>query len=170
MPDLCDLILDEHEGFRRRFAELDSLRAAAAAPERLARVWGPLAEQLELHASAEESVFYPHLLQEGKRGEDETTDAINDHNDIRDAIRQAASEDTGAARWWEAVASARAANSDHMAEEEREAIPDFRVSAPDAEREALGAAFVAYHDEHAGGRGLDTANKDTDAYLARHDA
>lgn len=170
MPDICDLILDEHEEFRRRFAELDSLRAEAAEPERLERLWRPLAERLELHASAEETVFYPQLLQEAKRGEEETADAISDHNEIRDAIRQAASEDAGTANWWDAVLAARAANSDHMAEEEREAIADFRLSAPSTEREALGSSFVAYHDEHAGGRGLDTADKDTRAYIARHEA
>jgi hypothetical protein len=33
MPNICDLILDDHETFRRRFAELDEHRDAA--PERL---------------------------------------------------------------------------------------------------------------------------------------
>ena len=51
---------------------------------------------LELHAAAEEEVFYPALLQVGLAAhrpagvEDETLDAIKDHNEIRDAVAEVA--------------------------------------------------------------------------------
>lgn len=170
MPDVCDLILDEHESFRRRFAELDTIRSDGSERSRLEQVWAPLAEKLEVHASAEETVFYPRLLNEGQRGEEETSDAIDDHNQIREAVRRARSEEVGTDGWWGAVLDARAANSDHMAEEEREAVPDFRVKAPSDEREELGAAWIGYENEHAGGKGVDTTDKDKDAYIARHEA
>ena len=168
MPDVCDLILDEHEQFRRRFAEMDQLRSERADPSRLEQVWGPLADKLEVHASAEETVFYPRLLAEGRRGEEETSDAIDDHNQIRDAVRRAGSEDVGSDEWWDAVLAARSANSDHMAEEEREAIPDFRVNAPSEQREEIGAAWIGHENDHAGGRRVDTSGKDKEAYLSRH--
>jgi hypothetical protein len=168
MPDVCDLILDEHEEFRRRFAELDTLRADKAEAARLERVWGPLADKLELHASVEEEVFYPHLLKEGRRGDEETSDAIDDHNEIRDAVRRAGEQAVGSDDWWDAVLAARKANSDHMAEEERGAVPDFRVNAPTSEREALAEAWTAYEDEHPGARGIDESDKDKDAYIKRH--
>ena len=53
-----------------------------------------LAAFLELHAAAEEEVFYPALLQIGLAAhrtagvEGETFDAIHDHNEIRDAITE----------------------------------------------------------------------------------
>lgn len=168
MPDVCDLILDEHEQFRRRFAEMDTLRSDAAEASRLERLWRPLADKLEVHASAEEAVFYPRLLKEGRRAEEETSDAIDDHNQIRDAVRRADSEQVGTDGWWDAVLAARSANSDHMAEEEREAIPDFRVNAPSGQREDLGAAWIDYENDHAGGRAVDTADKDKDTYISRH--
>lgn len=168
MPDVCDLILDEHDELRRRFAEMDSLRAEGCDSSRLRQVWVPLAETLEVHAAAEESVFYPRLLKEGRRGEEETADAIADHNEIRDAVRRADAAEVGTDDWWDAVLAARAANSDHMAEEERGSLPDFRVNAPADQREALGDAWDDFEREHAGGRGTDLKDKDKDAYIARH--
>jgi hypothetical protein len=45
-----------------------------------------LAILLEAHADAEEKLFSPRLLDVGKEGDEETDDAISDHNDIRDAV------------------------------------------------------------------------------------
>lgn len=170
MPDVCDLIVDEHEELRRRFAEMDTMRAEPSEPSQLERVWAVLAAKLEVHASAEEAIFYPRLLKEGRRGEEETSDAIDDHNQIRDAIRRASACRPGTEDWWGAVLAARAANSDHMAEEEREAIPDFRVNAPSGQRAEMGTAWIEHENVHAGGRAVDTADKDKDSYLSRHGA
>lgn len=168
MPDICDLILDDHEAFRRRFAELDRLLHEPEATERSAALWDPLADLLEVHAASEEALFYPRLLHEGTHGAEETKDAINDHNDIRDAVRRASRPDPGSAAWWEAVQSARQTNSDHMAEEERGAIADFRAHAPDDEREELGLRWLRFESDHAGRRDLDTGDKDADRYIGRH--
>jgi len=168
MPDICDLILDDHETFRRRFAELDEHRDADV--ERLAQLWGPLAGLLDRHAAAEEAVFYPALLQRGTDGEEETDDAIGDHNDIRDAVRDAGTHEPGTAAWWDAVAQAREHNSDHMAEEEREALADFRARAPKQQREDIGAHFLEFMAAHPDGEHVSTADKDPDTFIGRHTA
>jgi hypothetical protein len=41
-------------------------------------------------------------------------------------IRDAGRHRVGSEQWWHSVRGAREANSDHMAEEEREALADFR--------------------------------------------
>lgn len=85
MTDITQLILDDHETFRRKFAALDD----ADEPEQLRAIWDPLAALLDVHAVAEEVVFYPELLRRGDDdAEDETVDAIGDHNDIRDGVRE----------------------------------------------------------------------------------
>lgn len=168
MPDICDLVLDDHEQFRRRFAELDEKRAGDATDADLAAVWGPLAAMLERHASAEESLLYPRLLKKGENAEDETDDAVSDHNKIRNALDKAAKQAPGSEEWWRWVLEARAQNSDHIAEEEREALPDFRLNADPQARQELGANWLRYSDEHAGAAGLDTSQKDVDKYIARH--
>lgn len=167
MPDVGDLVLDDHEQLRRRFAELDEERAAAA-PRRLGELWGRLAAQLELHAAAEEEVFYPALLRAGVRAEEETTDAISDHNDIRDAVGRAGEAAPGDPAWWAAVDAAREANSAHMAEEERGALADLRANAAEQVRQDLGSSWTDFVEAHAGMRGLEARDRDPAAYLAEH--
>jgi hypothetical protein len=166
--DITHLILEDHEHFRREFAELDELRAARSTTTAdLNRVWAPLADLLDVHAAAEEEVFYPQLLRKGSDdAEDETLDAIGDHNDIRDGVRDASRRPPGSPEWWEAVNRARAANDEHMGEEEHEGLADFRLNAEPALRESLGRRFRSFKTEHAGTRGLDTSDKDPEAYVA----
>src|SRR5690349_13857800 len=99
--DITALILDDHDTFRRGFAALDEAQSPdtdpATAEQRLAAIWRPLADLLDLHAVAEEQIFYPMLLRKGDEGEavDETLDAVGDHNDIRDAVHDAARHQPG---------------------------------------------------------------------------
>src|SRR5271165_3744731 len=136
--DITQLILDDHHEQRRLFAMLEQIGHANT--DVLSALWGRLAAFLELHAKAEEEVFYPALLRAGivahrRAGvEDETLDAIGDHNQIRDAVTEAAKHPAGSDSWYAAVTAANAANSDHMAEEEREGLTDFRRLASLQER------------------------------------
>lgn len=161
MTDITQLILDDHDTFRREFAALDD----AEGTEQLREIWEPLAALLDLHAVAEEVVFYPQLLRRGDDAEDETVDAIGDHNDIRDGVHEAARHPIGSSSWWEGVRKARMANSEHMAEEEDEALADFRRNAPLRVREELGRQFLEFKTSHADARKLDTSNKDPEEYI-----
>ena len=165
--DILAQILDDHTWFRQQFLRLDELRAGSASPAELAAVWTPLAARLDVHAAAEEQVFYPELL---RRGEDdpqeETLDAIGDHNDIRDGVRDADAATVGDDEWWAAVRAAREANDEHMAEEEREGIADFRMHAPARLRRSLGEQFAAFLAEHRTSDEVDTSDVDPEAYVA----
>ena len=163
--DITDLILNEHADFRRLFVELWDLRPSGATGE-LTAAWQPLADLLEVHAKAEEEIFYPVLLKRGSdEAPEETNDAIGDHNEIRDAILLAASLETGSDPWWEAVLECRKANDEHLAEEERDVIPDFREHSDEALRSRLGAQWVAFHVEHRDARGVSGADVDPQEYV-----
>jgi Hemerythrin HHE cation binding domain len=162
MADITQLILDDHETFRREFAALDDTHD----PEELKAIWEPLATLLDVHAVAEEAIFYPQLLRRGDDAEDETLDAIGDHNDIRDGVHEADRHPVGSPQWWDGVRQVRSANSDHMAEEEDDALPDFRRNAPLSLREELGRQFLEFKAEHSGGRNLDASNKDPQGYVS----
>ncbi|GAC1321918.1 MAG: hemerythrin domain-containing protein [Acidimicrobiales bacterium] len=138
MSDITQAILDEHDWFRRRFAELDGVTEAAD----LDVLWRLLAGKLEIHADAEEEIFYPELLRKGDDGTEETDDAIGDHDDIRDAVRKTLDVPAGSKEWWDAVGEARKANSEHMGEEERGALADFRRRVDPRRREDLGHRFT----------------------------
>jgi hypothetical protein len=146
--DITQLILDDHYEQRRLFAILEQVDTDDGAT--LGDVWSRLAAFLELHAAAEEEIFYPALLEAGLRSghakgaEGETLDAIKDHNEIRDAIAEVAPHDVGTPEWLEAIAGANLANSDHMAEEEREGLTDFRRTASLQLRHDLAVEFIGF--------------------------
>jgi hypothetical protein len=167
MADITALILADHEWFREQFASLDDLQARNTVNRTaLERVWRPLADKLDVHAYIEEKIFYPQLLQRGVDDpEGETLDAIGDHNDIRDGVRDADEAVIGSDNWWAAVGRARVANDDHMGEEEREGLSDFRRHAPIGLREALGRQYSEFMGEHPTTRGLKIADRDPQAYV-----
>ncbi|MFS0716718.1 hemerythrin domain-containing protein [Arthrobacter sp. 1P04PC] len=169
--DITDVILNDHHDQRRMFAILEEMRGAA--PADLAAVWGRLQILLEVHAKAEEELFYPELLalgtgEGGKDSpEDETTDAIHDHNEIRDAIADVGRHDAGSDEWWAAVAKVNEANSEHMGEEEREGLTDFRLHADLDLRHKLAVSFYAFEAAHAGG--IKAHDVDPDEYVERNE-
>jgi Hemerythrin HHE cation binding domain len=165
-PDVVRLILSDHETFRARFAELVDLRDD---PRAAAALWGELAAHLETHASAEEEHFYPALLQHVKNSQDETEDAVKDHDEIRHGIRRAAAAEIGSDEWWAGIDDARAANDEHLAEEERDDLPDFLRSVSVEVRQELGERFVAFRDAHPWAAGLTYEDKDPERFVADND-
>jgi hypothetical protein len=162
--DITDLILNDHHRQRQQFAVLDDVDPGDS--ERLGLIWGELADFLEVHAAAEEAVFYPALLRVGDPDREETKDAIADHNEIRDAVREANGQDVGSKPWWDAVGKARAANTDHMGEEEDEGLKDFRRHASLEERHDLAVQFEASKTPPAAAT-LDESDKDPEEYIEK---
>jgi hypothetical protein len=167
MADITSLILADHNWFRKQFARLDYLQVRASTRSAaLDAVWRPLADKLDVHAYIEEKIFYPQLLKRGVDDpEGETLDAIGDHNDIRDGVRDANSAEIGTDEWWSAVGRAREANNDHMGEEEREGLSDFRRHAPVGLREALGAQYSEFMAAHPTTEGLRIVDRDPQTYV-----
>ena len=95
--------------------------------------------------------------------EGETLDAIKDHNEIRDAVAEVARHQVGTDEWFGAVAGANLANSDHMAEEEREGLTDFRRLASLQRRHQLAVAFAAYEARNFAG--VPAVDKDPATYV-----
>ncbi|MDQ6875953.1 MAG: hemerythrin domain-containing protein [Actinomycetota bacterium] len=168
--DITELILNDHRDQRRMFAFLDDIDRDN--PDALGAIWSRLKILLDVHAEAEEKVFYPHLLKIGsgaggqRSATAEVKDVIKDHNQIRDATREVGRHDVGSDAWWKAVITAREANSDHMAEEEREDLADFRHHADLQLRHSVAVAFLTYESQHAAG--IAARDRDPDRYVERH--
>jgi len=165
--DITQLILDDHHEQRRLFALLEEI--GPRDKDALGALWGRLSTFLEVHAAAEEAIFYPELLKVDRRvgrlrrGEEETLDAIHDHNEIRDSIAAVAGHEVGSDGWHKAVATVNQANGDHMAEEEREGLTDFRVAASLQLRHDLGQAFAVFEARHVAG--VEPVDKDPETYV-----
>lgn len=170
MPDITALIEADHNWFREQFAKLDDLQERATSSQvdgaALERAWRPLGDKLDVHAYIEEKIFYPQLLKRGADDpEGETLDAISDHNDIRDGVRDANAARVGTQQWWAAVGRTRVANDDHMNEEEREGLSDFRRHAPIGLREALGRQYSDFMARHPTTKGLPIVDRDPERYV-----
>src|SRR3954452_25013067 len=172
--DITEVILEQHHEQRRAFAVLDEMPRDLQAG--LAAIWGRLEVLLEVHAEADERFFYPHLLRLGKDNpegvvvdegegdvEDEVEDAIKEHNERREAIREARRHETGSKEWWTAVWEARKANDDHMAEEEREDLLDFRHHADLQTRHDIAVQFLTFQARHY--ESVPIRDKDPEAYV-----
>ncbi len=169
--DITQLILDDHHEQRRLFSLLDEIDDKDTAA--LETLWNRLSTFLEVHAEAEEELFYPALLSIGRGAggkpdaEAETEDAIEDHNEIRDAVAAVASHRVGSAAWRKAVATANKANGEHADEEERQGLADFRRNAPLQLRHDLGVRFAVF--EAANVTGVAAIDKDPKAYIAANE-
>jgi Hemerythrin HHE cation binding domain len=169
--DITQLILDDHHEQRRRFAILEQIDASAV--RTLSDIWARLSVFLEVHAAAEEEIFYPELVRLALApdpvagAEAETIDAIHDHNEIRDAIAVVAGHPVGSPGWRDAVAAVNRANGDHMAEEEREGLTDFRRRVRLQARHDLAVAFAAFEARNfAGVRPVD---QDPEGYVRQQE-
>ena len=168
--DITQLILDDHSEQRRLFAMIEQIDRTET--EALTAIWKRLQALLDVHAEAEERFFYPHLLTVGTGGgdadsaEDETEDAIEDHNDIRDTGTAVDTHELGSNEWFEAVNACNKANSDHMGEEERQGLTDFRRNADLATRHDLAVKFAAFEARHL--TGIKPVNKDPSEYIEAH--
>lgn len=168
--DITQLILDDHHEQRRRFGLIDDIDRSNT--QALAALWDRLSVFLEVHALAEEEHFYPVLLKVGKgagskdSASAETKDAISDHNDIRDAVAKVATHPVGSDEWFDAVAKAREANSDHMGEEERESLTDFRRHTSLEQRHELAVAFAQFEALHY--KGVAAEDKEPGAYIQKN--
>lgn len=166
MPDVTLLILQDHDTMRGMFAELEGLRDD---PERAAAVWAELADLLEVHATAEEEHFYPALLQHVPDSEDETKDAIGDHDEIREGVRQTLDAEPGSGQWWKGIEAARDANDHHLDEEERDDLSDALQHLSVELRAELGTRFQEFKNRHPHARGLSFADRgDPDRYVEEH--
>jgi len=171
--DITEVILHQHGEQRRMFTMLEEWPREDA--DGLGALWNRLAILLEVHAEAEERHFYPQLVREGQGGGDadslekEVTDAVKDHNEIRDAIRAVGQTRTGSDEWWQAVVAANVANSDHMAEEERQDLTDFRQHASLDQRHDLAVQFLRFEAEHWA-TGVPPKDKDPEKFVAENEA
>ena len=70
----------------------------------------------------------------------------------------------GSEKWWEAVVEANVANSDHMAEEERQDLTDFRQQTTLALRHGIAVQFLRFEAEHWA-TGVKPVDKDPEEFV-----
>jgi hypothetical protein len=81
-------------------------------------------------------------------------------------VSAVAEQPVGSPAWLAAVAKANKENGDHMAEEEREGLSDFRRHAALEVRQQLAVAFAKFEAVHFAG--VQPVDKDPATYVEQH--
>ena len=137
MTDIIELVLADHHAVAALF---DKLQAATGADDRAA-LFAQVKDALEHHASAEEKVLYPRVRKEVPDGREESKDAIEEHDQIRESLKEVEEHDAGTELFSLAVTQLVATTKHHVGVEETELLPDFRKNSEAGEREELGRRF-----------------------------
>ena len=91
MTDIIELVLEDHQAVAALF---DKLQAATSADDQTA-LYAQAKDALERHASAEEKVLYPRVRKEVPEGKEESKDAIEEHDQIRESLKEVEEHDAG---------------------------------------------------------------------------
>jgi hypothetical protein len=118
--DIADLIMADHRRIRRLGdAVYDTARSAGHSGLEWmpGHVWQRFTGLLVAHFEAEEEVCY-RPMSAAPRAARPRREAIGDHDDIREAVREASQLPPGSAPWWRTVTAALIACTEHLDREE----------------------------------------------------
>jgi len=138
MPDIIDLVLKDHLKVAALFEELTS----AKDPVKQKSLFAEVNEALEAHATAEEKVLYPRVRKDVPEGKEEAKDATEEHDQIRESLKEVQEHEPGTELFALAVDQLIATTKHHVGVEEEELLPDFRNNSDVSEREELGRRFA----------------------------
>jgi hemerythrin superfamily protein len=112
--DIYSLIKKDHEEVASLFRRL---KAAEGFSETFEQLFAQLREQIELHAYAEERVFYP-ALQETEGTQELMEEALDDHELIQELLDELATSRIDSETWNEKLEVLEEHIEDHVEEEE----------------------------------------------------
>ncbi len=107
-------------------------------------VWERLAGLLEEHTRAKEEICYLPVLRRLPHATECRQEAIADHEDIREAISEAALQRVGSVPWWRAVRAVVASSIDHIDREETDVLAEFPLTVTITRRRELGRQWRAF--------------------------
>lgn len=147
--DIIELVMADHRRIRRLLRTLDDAARASSQSGSawvLAHVWQRLAELLQVHTRAEEEICCLPFCGSGPDAAARRREMVAVHDDIREAIGEAALQQPGTPLWWRAVRAALAATTDHLQLEERMVLARRASELAMSQRRELGrqwSVFVA---------------------------
>ena len=143
--DIFELIMADHRRIRRLSAALDDMARCGGDPGwMLAHAWVRLASLLEAHTRAEEEICYLPMSGCRPHGARDRRAAIAEHDDIREAIKEASLQQPGSALWWRAVRAVFAVNAGHLGREEHGLLADGLTGLAMTRRQELGRQWCAF--------------------------
>jgi hemerythrin superfamily protein len=143
MPDVVELIMQDHREVERLFEELRTQ------PEKRAGSVPVLVTLLTAHSRAEEAEVYPVARDEAGAA-DKVAHSQREHAEADEILEQLAAADPQSAQFEETLAKLVEAVTHHVEEEESTVLPAMQSGLDAARRSELGDAFLASREEHLG--------------------
>jgi iron-sulfur cluster repair protein YtfE (RIC family) len=134
MPDVVDLIEQDHREVEQLFEQFESTRDLS--------IPATICDELDRHTSGEEQVVYPAIASDVPGGKKMVEEAVGEHEEARQMIgRIRRTEDPEEVA--ELVGTLKEAIEHHVQEEESEVLPKTRDALDAARLDALGSEFEA---------------------------
>ena len=148
MPDVVDLIMNDHREVERLFEELKTH------PEKRAGLVPVLTTLLTAHSRAEEAEVYPVAASEGGNPDD-VAHSQEEHIVADQLLAKLAATDPEAPSFGEVLQELVDAITHHVEEEETTVLPNMRESLSSERLDELGQAFLSSRKEHLGEQPVD---------------
>src|SRR5579863_775911 len=145
--DILELIMADHRRIRRlRGALQDAARydADAGPVWLLPHTWQRFTGLLVAHFDAEEEICYLLVFGPGPQAAGRRREAIADHDDIREAVREASLHRAGSARWWRPAMAVLAGSAEHLDRAEHDVQAECLTRLTMSQRRALGRQWSAF--------------------------
>jgi len=141
MPDVVDLIMNDHRELERLFEQLRTQ------PDSRTLVVPVVAALLTAHSRAEEAEVYPAARDEADETE-EVSHSQEEHLEAEKLLHKLADADPHGSQFESLLQEFVDAVTHHVEEEESTVLPGMRQRLDDRRREQLGEAFAAVRRQH----------------------
>jgi hemerythrin superfamily protein len=152
VPDVVDLIMQDHREFERM---LDELRSA---PDQRATVLPVFTTLITAHSRAEESEVYPAAAEAGAA--DDVEHSQEEHIEADELLVELAATDPAAAGFEEILGKVDESVRHHLQEEEETVLPKMRELIAADRLAELAEAFASTRAEHLGSQPADVTKAD----------
>lgn len=143
MPDVVDLIMEDHREVERLFEELRTQ------PEKRSLTVPVLVGLLTAHSRAEEAEVYPVAREEASASE-EVAHSQKEHAEAEELLTKLEQTDPESPQFDEVLAQVVEAVTHHVEEEESKVLPTMREGLDSSRLDELGEAFAASRKSHLG--------------------
>jgi iron-sulfur cluster repair protein YtfE (RIC family) len=139
MPDIYELLSKDHKKVKELLNKIQGTTDGAEKTRE--RLFSELKQELEIHTSFEERVFYPEAKE--KTGMDDVIrDAMEEHDEAKQLLEALVEMDPTSEEWMETVQELSEALSHHIKDEEQELFPVARKKLDPTEADKMGREYL----------------------------
>jgi iron-sulfur cluster repair protein YtfE (RIC family) len=138
MSDIYDLLSKDHNKVKELLNKIKETPDSSGKTRE--KLFAELKQELEIHTSFEEEVFYPQA-EEKTRMKDEIRDAMEEHDEAKQLLEALSEMEPASEEWMETIQELTDALSHHIRDEEQKLFPAARQKIDPTEAESIGREY-----------------------------